>query len=165
MTLLEDVEGLEKVKAKVYLRVVAREESECAEASLDVGVAFPELVQKSASSIGVRTACSNTDAGPAVPAVAALPRYTDGSRWYTCAAAAPHSARSRWLKTKTKVSRSHYSGLSAYGMIDIPVRRLSAYEAYRPRPLPQILRIRVEGPWATAPTATPDTVLGTVLAL
>ena len=98
--------------------------------SLVDGLAFPELVQKSARSIGVRTACSNTDAGPAVPAVAALPRYTDGSRWYTCAAAAPHSARSRWLKTKTKVSRSHYSGLSAYGMIDIPVRRLSAYEAY-----------------------------------
>ena len=33
---------------------------------------------KSASSIGVRTACSNTDAGPAVPAVATLLRCTDG---------------------------------------------------------------------------------------
>ena len=70
--------------------------------SLVDGLAFPELVQKSARSIGVRTACSNTDAGPAVPAVAALPRYTNGSRWYTCAAAAPHSARSRWLKPKNK---------------------------------------------------------------
>ena len=38
---------------------------------LSYGGSFSELVQKSASSIGVRTACSNTDAGPAVPAVAA----------------------------------------------------------------------------------------------
>ena len=39
---------------------------------------FSELVQRSARSIGLRTACSKADAGPAVPAVAALLRYTDG---------------------------------------------------------------------------------------
>ena len=42
------------------------------------GVTFGARSKSGASSIGIRTACSNTDAGPAVPAVAALLRCTDG---------------------------------------------------------------------------------------
>ena len=42
------------------------------------GVTFGAWSKSGASSIGVRTACSNTDAGPAVPAVATLLRCTDG---------------------------------------------------------------------------------------
>ena len=89
---------------------------------------------KSASSIGIRTACSNTDAGPAVPAVAALLRCTDG-----IPSAHVRNRRNPFRPTlagpkPTKVSR--YIGLSAYGMSDYRYGAYSAYEAYRPRPLP-----------------------------
>ena len=58
--------------------VVVREISNCAAHKLIDGVTFGARSKSGASSIGIRTACSNTDAGPAVPAVAALLRCTDG---------------------------------------------------------------------------------------
>ena len=98
------------------------------------GVTFGARSKSGASSIGIRTACSNTDAGPAVPAVAALLRCTDG-----IPSAHVRNRRNPFRPTlagpkPTKVSR--YIGLSAYGMIDYRYGAYSAYEAYRPRPLP-----------------------------
>ena len=50
-----------------------------------VAACLEELVQKWAKSLGVRTACSNTDAGPTVPVVSLLLHYISTEfRRYTC---------------------------------------------------------------------------------
>ena len=42
---------------------------------LELRRCLPELVQKWAKTLGIRTVCSNTDAGPAVAFVSLLVRY------------------------------------------------------------------------------------------
>ena len=73
----EEVEVEDEVDVAVHsrsrTRVIQLRRASCVD-----GVTFGAWSKSGASSIGVRTACSNTDAGPAVPAVAALLRCTDG---------------------------------------------------------------------------------------
>ena len=64
-----------------------------------------ELVQKWAKSLGVRTTCSNTDAGPAVPVVSLLLRYISTKfRRYTCATVDEHFRAVSLAQTKQSES-------------------------------------------------------------
>ena len=112
-----------------------------------VAACLKELVQKWAKSLGIRTACSNTNAGPAVPFVALLLRYISTEfRRHTCSTVADHLHCSRWPKPN-KVMGPNRNPM-AHGTDRHSYRYVAylAYEAYRPRPLPQILRIRVRAP-------------------
>ena len=68
-----------------------------------VAACLKELVQKWAKTLGIRTACSNTDAGPAVPVVSLLLRYitTEIPSIHVCAMSLGHLADSL---TQTKQS-------------------------------------------------------------
>ena len=129
----EEVEVEDEVDVAVHsrsrTRVIQLRRASCVD-----GVTFGAWSKSGASSIGVRTACSNTDAGPAVPAVAALLRCTDGIPSAHVRDRRNPSRPTLAGPKPTKVSR--YIGLSAYGMIDYRYGAYSAYEAYRPRPLP-----------------------------
>ena len=108
---------------------------------------LPELVQKWAKTLGIRTACSNTDAGPAVAFVSLLVRYipTEIPSAHVRAIVMGHLVDSL-AQTNQSERPGRIEPLRPAYQIDRHSYRYgayTAYEAYRPRPLPRTLRIRV----------------------